>query len=512
MKLKKKAKTGAVVYCRVSTIEQGLNLSLEVQEQKCRALCAKQQWSVEKVFLDMESAKTTNRPGFQEMLSYCILNSNKIHAVVVYDTTRFSRNTSDALMTEAALGAKKIVVRSCTQEFDETPHGKFNKTLMYALGNLDNDVKSEKTKEGMKLSIQKGLWMHRAPLGYVNVPRVASQNWNIAPDPERAPLIRKAFELYSSGSFQKNEVLATVTTLGLRSAMGLEVSPQSFDRILRNPIYAGKICSTWGIVAQGTFEPLVTEEMFERVQEVLQGKASKASKPGTLTRDFPLRGLLHCGACGTPLTGSVSSGNGGKYAYYFCRKPTCRKVKVRRELLESKFSSFMHALRPKAEFWPMFTAVLEKVSRQKRAARVTTKELVGTRLASLRSRRQRLINAMIDGKLKAEVFQEQIDLADEEIRKLELEVEETSSEEQEVSQLIDFAKVVLGGHQSFLWENADFEKKLRIQRAYFPSGLTVQGDEFGTTEFFSFFNSLEQNMDDEKEMASPAGFEPALSP
>lgn len=52
-------KTGALVYCRVSTKEQGDNLSLPVQEKRCREYCKAQGWDVLHVFTDKESAKTT---------------------------------------------------------------------------------------------------------------------------------------------------------------------------------------------------------------------------------------------------------------------------------------------------------------------------------------------------------------------------------------------------------------------------------------------------------------------
>jgi DNA invertase Pin-like site-specific DNA recombinase len=88
-------KTGALIYCRVSTKEQGENLSLPVQERKCQEYCKAQGWEVLKVFRDKESAKTISRTEFAEMLEFCVANHKQIAAVVFYDTTRFSRETVD---------------------------------------------------------------------------------------------------------------------------------------------------------------------------------------------------------------------------------------------------------------------------------------------------------------------------------------------------------------------------------------------------------------------------------
>ena len=56
----------AVIYCRVSTVEQASNLSLPTQEQACREYCARQGYDVDQVFVDAgESAKTIDRPEFR---------------------------------------------------------------------------------------------------------------------------------------------------------------------------------------------------------------------------------------------------------------------------------------------------------------------------------------------------------------------------------------------------------------------------------------------------------------
>jgi len=62
----------AVIYCRVSTKEQTQNLSLPTQEGVCRDYCEQNGFECDRVFVDAgESAKTTDRPEFQQLLTYC---------------------------------------------------------------------------------------------------------------------------------------------------------------------------------------------------------------------------------------------------------------------------------------------------------------------------------------------------------------------------------------------------------------------------------------------------------
>ena len=51
--------------------------------------------------------------------------------------------------------------------------------------------------------------------------------------------MKRAFEEFATGRFPKEEVLETVTRLGLRTRSGLSLNPQSFGRMLTNRLYAG---------------------------------------------------------------------------------------------------------------------------------------------------------------------------------------------------------------------------------------------------------------------------------
>ena len=82
-------------------------------------------------------------------------------------------------------------------------------------------------------------------------------------DPERAPLVRQAFDDLATDQYTKQKVIARATAAGLRSKKGLKLSPQSFGQMMRNPIYAGKVESPdYGVSTKGNFEPLVDEATF----------------------------------------------------------------------------------------------------------------------------------------------------------------------------------------------------------------------------------------------------------
>jgi hypothetical protein len=91
----------------------------------------------------------------------------------------------------------------------------------------------------MQAALERGRWTFQAPLGYQK--DGLARKGALVRDPVRAPLVTLAFERYATGRCDKNAVLRTVTALGLTTAAGRALSPQTFGALLRNPIYAGWI-------------------------------------------------------------------------------------------------------------------------------------------------------------------------------------------------------------------------------------------------------------------------------
>lgn len=125
--MKKGQGNGAVVYVRVSTTEQANGpLNLSNQEKRCRDHCNQKMLPVVAVFVDPgESARTTDRPAFQRMLTFCKEHRREIKYVVVQDLSRFSRDNGDQAKAIVELRKLGILVRSvCEPNVDETAAGK----------------------------------------------------------------------------------------------------------------------------------------------------------------------------------------------------------------------------------------------------------------------------------------------------------------------------------------------------------------------------------------------------
>jgi hypothetical protein len=95
-------------------------------------------------------------------------------------------------------------------------------------------------------------------------------------NPDRAPLIRQAFELFANGRDQR-AVLRAVSASALPAC---RTTAQSLNNLLRNPAYAGPhpIARRWNSEHEGDFDPIVSEALYSGVQARLAAINSHPSR------------------------------------------------------------------------------------------------------------------------------------------------------------------------------------------------------------------------------------------
>ena len=139
-------------------------------------------------------------------------------------------------------------------------------------------------------------------------------------DPDRAPLVRWAFEAYASGDYtirQLTEALAEkgLKTRATRRKPAVPLRMQNVHTMLQNRSYVGLV--KWqGTEYRGRHEPLVSIETFATVQAILQSRSQTREKPSKHVHY--LRGSLFCKRCGSGMGFVKAKGRGGVYDYFFC--------------------------------------------------------------------------------------------------------------------------------------------------------------------------------------------------
>jgi hypothetical protein len=176
--------------------------------------------------------------------------------------------------------------------------------VLMAKNYIDN--LSEEIKKGMLEKAEQSIYPSCAPLGYQNVMGPNGKRI-IEPHPTQAPIIKQMFEWYATGQCSLAEVTKRATLAGLLSRRtGQVMSRSNVHRLLQSRVYTGDF--DWnGRTYRGSHEPLISTALFERVQEILEGRYSTKEK--VTKHEFTFSGLVHCGHCGCALVGEKKKAN-----------------------------------------------------------------------------------------------------------------------------------------------------------------------------------------------------------
>jgi site-specific DNA recombinase len=302
----------------------------------------------------------------------------------------------------------------------------------------------------------------------------------------------------------------------LTTLKGRPVSAQTIQAIFRNPLYAGWMSVRgWDDVepVRGNFESLVSEELFDRVQALLDGRALTVTPHVRNHPDFPLRRFVKCAECDVPLTGSSpSSGTRQrKHSYYFCRNAKCRAVSVPKVVFESSFLAFLQGMRPKPEYLTLLREAVVDVWKRTKEDSTQMRQRLSRTLEDLRGQKDKVVAAFIQrGAIDQKTYEREASRLDQEIALTESDLHDARLEELDVEGMLAFAEYVLTD-AARLWLEAPLDQKQRLQKVLFPRGVTYSPTSgFGTAETSVIFRLLRAVPGTESKEVSPTGFEPVL--
>ena len=331
--------TQAVLYLRVSSKKQmdtAVDIdpdgnSIATQREAGLRKAASIGATVIKEFIEPGVSASTieGRPAFQEMLVF-LRNHPEVKSVIVYARSRAFRNYIDAAITRRMLDKLEVKLISVREEFGDGIYAE----MMEAVTDIFNDVQNKLSGEDIRIKMQhkavNGGTLGRARLGYLNsrVDFEGRQVNTVNLDPKRAPLVRKAWELYATGDYSIDQLAATMADLGLTTRPTARwpherpVSESKLHTMLRDPYYAGYVVYK-GDTYPGRHEPIVDQYLYDRVQEVLDARSARGQRDRVL--QHYLKGALFCGRCHAKgrtarLIYTEATGRRGKrYGYFLCR-------------------------------------------------------------------------------------------------------------------------------------------------------------------------------------------------
>ena len=388
----------AVIYARVSSKEQELGYSIAAQQDLLRHYASERKLAIEE-FCDVETAKTVGRPGFNAMLSH-LSKHRDCRVVLVEKTDRLYRNLKD----HVTLAEADLEIHFVKENFILTKDSRSSEKFMHGLNVLMAknyiDNLSEEVKKGVRTKAGQGLWPSYAPLGYLNTIRADGKRI-IVPDPVLGPIVTKIFEWFASGEYSLRTLAQKAYGEGFLFRKSRSKIPlTTLQKILRKRIYTGEF-NYGGELYQGSHEPLITREVWNRVQAILDGR--HATRHRKVRHDFVYSGMVRCGHCGCSMVGEVKK---GRYVYYHCTgyRGKCAEPYTREEILEQKIAGALRALVIPPAVLAWLQSELVVADRTEQATRVQTERRQQMEIERLQARMEVLYDDRLDGRIDASTY------------------------------------------------------------------------------------------------------------
>ena len=319
--------TPAALYARVSSDRQDVDLSVAAQLRALRDYAKANDYIVAREYVDeAESGRVADRPQFRTMIDEGGHQNAPFQVILVWKFSRFTRKREHAVAFKSMLRRKGIRVVSITEHADDSPTGKLMEAIIESVDEFYSENLAQEVTRGMREAASRGFFLGpKAPFGYrrIKVSDGAKERPTLQPDPATAPIVREAFESSLRGSGLK-EICRSLNGRGVTNK-GRPWHKTGLHYLLTNEVYTGT--AVWGrtskreraadpVRVEGAWEPLISRELFDRVQQVLRDRAPAVQRPARVGSTFLLSGLLRCGQCGKPYVGQGAKS--GQYAYYVC--------------------------------------------------------------------------------------------------------------------------------------------------------------------------------------------------
>lgn len=364
------------LYTRVSSDEQAKHgLSLAAQLETLQAYAKRNKLHIVDVYTDEGiSARKPykKRPEFMRMLSD--VEAGKIDLILIIKLDRFFRNVGDYYEVARILDARNVKWIATEEEYDTTTaNGRLYLNIRLSMAQDEADRDSERIHFVFEGKKQRGeVLTGICPLGY----RVENKRLVIVPEEaEKVKAIyRHYIDCHSIGG----------TARWAREALGLDYSPDTIRKMLKNRVYIGERHGLKDFCA-----PIIERGQFSRVQELLLSRSQRNSS-NSPKYIYLFSGLLRCAECGASMHSTTTKG----HKYYRCRK-------------SEKYRSCAHDRRVREDYiesWLLtnLTSEMEKFNSDIRA-RAVNRVIVDT--AKIKRKMEKLKELYLDDMIDIELYQ-----------------------------------------------------------------------------------------------------------
>ena len=312
-------------YCRVSTDSEDQLNSYKSQVQYYTDMIKKnKEWVLADIYADeaITGTQVTKREDFQRMINDCM--NGEIDMVFTKSISRFARNTLDTLKYVRMLKERNIAVYFEDEKINTlTMDGELLLVVLSSVAQQEVENISANVKKGLKMKMKRGeLVGFQGCIGYDYHP----EDKTITVNQEEAEIVRYIFNRYVDGA-GGSVIGQELESLGYKTKYGSYTwAPSTVIGIIKNEKYKGDILlgKTFTVdpiskrrlenmgeedkfYMKDHHEPIISEEVFEKAQEILNRRNKNRTTVGSgkrekYSRKYAFSCMLECGFCGGTLT------------------------------------------------------------------------------------------------------------------------------------------------------------------------------------------------------------------
>jgi site-specific DNA recombinase len=329
----------AVIFTRVSSAGQEDGVSLDAQEAKLKEYCQDKSLPIIQGYRVVESSTVGERKKFKEALNFIEKQKEPI-ALVVHSIDRLLRGFKEYGILQTLVDNGKMEIHAYNErlilckdsplavrlQFDMMVLG----AKMYVGMARDHIIKARDYKLGQ------GEIIGHVPTGYLNYRDTGTKKATVILDNQRAILVKRLFQEYSTGTLTYSELVTMAKQWGLTSHRTNEpLSKASMAKMIKNPFYKGQMLIK-GKLYSHVYPILIEPSLFDQCQAVSQRFSKKNKTENAIQqrskKPFVFRGLIRCSHCGCQITSDIKK---GRYVYLFCSKAKgkelCKAERIREE-------------------------------------------------------------------------------------------------------------------------------------------------------------------------------------
>lgn len=347
-------------------------MSIDSQLKEMTDMATREGLNVVKVLKESHSAKDSGqREVFNQLLSGFV--EGQYNAVLAWDPSRLSRNAGDlGRLVDLMDQGKLTLIRTFSQTFTNSPNEKFLLMILCSQAKLENDNRAVNVKRGIRAKCELGWRPCMPPLGYFTRGSTGDVR-DVIVDEERAPYVVKMFEMAASGCGGRH-IMMWLEKSGIRTRKNKKIHVSTVLKMLNNTFYYGEFeypqkSGNW---YQGKHEPLISKELFNKVQA--RRRVTQKVKWGS--KDFPFKGKLKCGNCGSSIAAEerfkkLKDGGANRHVYYHCSRKLnydCPEKYLTEVSLVNQLIGLSHILNvSKKEAEPGIWSAIDKYGKMMRA-------------------------------------------------------------------------------------------------------------------------------------------------